>query len=105
MIYHLSLWIRQYYSFLNVLHYISFRSMSALLTSLILSFLFGNWFIKKSSQFFKSGPRENTPENHQKKGNMPSMGGIFILGNVLISTFLWNNLLDIKVWLMICCLT
>lgn len=105
MLYHLSLWIRPYYSFLNVLHYISFRSMSALLTSLIFSFLFGNWFINKSTLFFKSGPREYTPENHQKKGNMPSMGGIFILANVLFSTFLWNNLLDIKVWLMIICLT
>ncbi|MDR3647224.1 MAG: phospho-N-acetylmuramoyl-pentapeptide-transferase [Candidatus Babeliales bacterium] len=78
--------------------------MAALLTSLIFSFLFGNWFIQKSSQFFKSGPREHTPENHQKKGNMPSMGGIFILANVLISILLWNNLSDIKVWLMFFCL-
>lgn len=104
MLYHLSLYLKQYYSFFNVIHYISFRSMASLLTALILSFIFGDWFINKSTQFFKSGPREHTPENHQKKGNMPSMGGIFILSTFIISSLLWNNLLDLHVWLIIACL-
>jgi len=79
--------------------------MSALLTTLVFSFVFGNWFIKKSATFFSSSPREFTPEAHQKKGNMPSMGGIFILVTVIFSTLIWNNLADIKIWLILACLT
>lgn len=101
MFYHLSLWLRSSYSFLNFIHYTTFRSMAALLTALLLSFLFGNWFIKKSSQFFRSGPREYTPAAHQQKGNMPSMGGIFILATVLISTLLWGNLTNPLLWIVL----
>lgn len=101
MLYHLSLWLRQYYSFLNIIHYTTFRSIAALLTTLIFSFIFGNWFIKKSSQFFRSGPREYTPSAHQQKGNMPSMGGIFILATVIISVLLWGNLTNPLLWIVI----
>lgn len=99
MFYHLSFLLTKYYSFFNVFHYTSFRSIAALLTSLFFSFIFGGWFIKKSSQFFRSGPREYTPATHQQKSNTPTMGGLFILVNVVVSVLLWNNLTDVRVWI------
>lgn len=101
MLYHLSLFLKQYYSFFNLFLYTSFRAIAALLTALFFSFIFGNWFIRKSHSLFRSGPREFTPETHKKKSNTPTMGGLFIITNVLIAALLWSNLTSIKVWLCI----
>lgn len=104
MIYHLSLWLKQYWSFLNVFHYISVRAMCALLTSLGLSFTFGERFIRLAQQLFASKPRDDTPHTQQQaKQNMPTMGGLFILGNVFASLLLWGNLLSPRLW--ICMIT
>ncbi len=99
MIYHLSSLLIPHYSCFNLFHYTSFRAISALLTALFLSFLFGNWFIKKSNDIFQSGPREHTPDSHKKKKNIPTMGGIFILSTVIISCLLWGNLTKLNLWI------
>lgn len=101
MLYELSLWLKGQYHFLNVFHYVSFRSMASLLTALTFSFLFGNWFIHKSKTLFRSGPREYTPQNHQQKGSMPTMGGIFIITTVLVSSLLWCDLKRTRVWVFL----
>lgn len=104
MLYHVSLYLKNSFSFFNVMHYVSFRAMAALLTSLLFSFTFGNWFIHKSKQFFRSNARDWTPETHKAKDNMPTMGGIFILSTVLFSSLLWCNLLQNEVWIFLFCL-
>lgn len=101
MLYHLSLYLKNFISPLNVVHYVSFRVMASLLTALSLSFIFGSWFIRYSQQFFRSAVREHTPQTHQVKNNTPTMGGIFIIVTALISTLLWCDLGSIQVWLMI----
>ncbi len=104
MIYHLSLYLQQHISPLNVIHYVSFRAIAALLTSLTLSFLWGNWFIKKSKQLFRSKAREYTPENHRLKDNMPTMGGLFIIATIVTTSLLWCNLYDLHIWIFLFCL-
>ncbi len=104
MIYHLSHYLQSQVHALNVVHYVSFRALAALLTSLVISFIFGNYFIEKSKLFFRAKARELTPENHRAKDNMPTMGGIFILLNVFFSTLLWANLGKPVVWAMLLCL-
>lgn len=104
MLYHMAFYLTQYYSGFNVIHYTSFRAIASLLTALILSFLFGERFIEHSRLFFSSHAREYTPANHKNKGVMPTMGGIFIIGVVVATTFLWNNLLRPEVWLFLLCL-
>lgn len=104
MIFHLSEYLVQYYSAFNVVHYVSFRAIASLLTALILSFIFGNWFIEKFRAITSSQTRQYTPESHKLKGSMPTMGGIFILWVVLVTTLLWNNLADPLVWLFLMCL-
>jgi len=104
MLYHLSLLLQQYCHPLNVIHYVSFRSIAALLTALTLSFLFGNWFIEKSRNLFTSKARDWTPESHRLKDGMPTMGGVFILFNVLFSALLWANWGKSVVWVFLACL-
>ncbi len=105
MIYHLSLWLKQYISWFNVFHYVSIRSMAALLTALFFSLLFGGWFIKKFAVLFRSKPREYTPANHKTKINLPTMGGIFIVITVIASSLLWCNLSKPDVWIFLLCVT
>jgi len=104
MIYHLSQYLKESCSFLNVFHYVSVRSMSALLTSLLLSFLLGNWFIEFCKRNFRSKVREWTPEAHQKKNDTPTMGGLFILAVFLISSLLWNDLSKVTTWVFLWCI-
>lgn len=104
MLYHIALHLKNSFSFFNVIHYVSFRAMAALLTSLLFSFIFGSWFIHKSKQFFRTKAREWTPKTHQAKDNMPTMGGIFIIATVLFSSILWCNLKHIEVMLFLGCL-
>lgn len=103
MLYHIAQLFQTQCSFLNVLHYVSVRAMSALLTSLFFSFLFGNWFIKFCQKNFKSKAREWTPETHQAKNNTPTMGGLFVIGIFLINSFLWCNLTKANVWIFLLC--
>lgn len=101
MLYHLSLYLKSYWSAINILHYVSFRAMAGLLTALGLSFVFGNWFINKFSQLVRTPTRAYVPDTHKLKGNVPTMGGLFIIANVLISALLWCNLLDLHVWVFL----
>lgn len=105
MIYQAALFLKKYWSWVNVFHYISVRATLALLTSLIFAIVFGGWFIKKLSLFVQSGIREYTPENHKVKKSTPTMGGIVIWFSVFISTLIFCNLTDIKVWLVLLCMT
>jgi phospho-N-acetylmuramoyl-pentapeptide-transferase len=101
MIYHLSLILRNYLSFFNVVHYVSFRAMAALLTALFLFFLGGSWFIGHSKIWFRSRARPYTPDAHKKKEGIPTMGGIFILAVVTVTSLLWCNLYKPQIWIFL----
>ncbi len=104
MLFHLAQILTNYYTGFNVVHYVSFRAIASLLTALVLSFAFGNWFIEKFRTLISSQTREYTPQTHKLKGAMPTMGGIFILAVVFITAFLWSNLMVSEVWLFLACL-
>ncbi|MDZ4152945.1 phospho-N-acetylmuramoyl-pentapeptide-transferase [Methylicorpusculum sp.] len=104
MLYHLSLALKSYWSIFNVVHYVSFRAIAALLSTLLFSLVYGNRFIDKSKLFFRSKAREWAPESHKVKDNMPTMGGIFIIGAVFINCLLWCNLFAPQIWILLLCL-
>jgi phospho-N-acetylmuramoyl-pentapeptide-transferase len=104
MIYHLSYYLKLYWPFFNVLHYVSVRAVASLLTSLFFCLVFGDAFIRLSCRFFRSKVREFTPESHKVKDSMPTMGGIFILATVLINSLLWCDLANLQVWIFLLCL-
>lgn len=104
MFYQLSLYLMHFWNIFNIVHYISFRSIAALLTALILSLIFGSTFIERFRHFLAAQVREFTPERHQVKNNTPTMGGIFIVFIVGITVFLWANLAKKEIWVFLLCL-
>ncbi|WP_243544097.1 phospho-N-acetylmuramoyl-pentapeptide-transferase [Pseudodesulfovibrio tunisiensis] len=83
----------------NVFRYITFRSVWALLTALLISIVFGPAMIRwlrriKCGQYIQ----EDGPA-HQAKAGTPTMGGIMIIASVTISTLLWADLSNPYVWL------
>lgn len=103
MLFHLSYYLKNYLSFFNVIHYVSFRAIASLLSTLMFSLIFGNWFINKSKLFFRSKSREHAPERHKEKDDMPTMGGIFILMALVVNVMLWCNMCTMQVWIFLFC--
>jgi len=92
MFYHLILPLKEYVSYFRLFQYISFRSMAAALTALVLVLILGNVIIKWL-QRLKLGEeiRALGPESHKSKAGTPTMGGIIIIGAVVMSMFFWGN--------------
>jgi len=101
MLYHIANILKSYLSILNVVHYVSFRAMAALLTALGFSLLCGNWFITKVCILFASKARPLVPESHKIKNNLPTMGGIFIITIIVITSLLWSDLSNPLVWVFL----
>lgn len=85
------------FSFLNLFHYITFRSAMAAITAFIISLIFAPMIIRilkelKIGENIKKGDSAKLDELHSRKQDTPTMGGILILGAVIISTLLWADL-------------
>jgi phospho-N-acetylmuramoyl-pentapeptide-transferase len=102
VIYHLLYPLHVTYSFFNVFRYITFRTIYAAITALLICFVLGPWLIRKL-QSLKVGQsiREDGPESHLSKEGTPTMGGILIIFAVVISTLLWANLTVDYIWLIL----
>jgi phospho-N-acetylmuramoyl-pentapeptide-transferase len=87
----------------NLFHYISFRSIFALLVSFLISIIFGKVFIKKMRIFQKYGQpiRKDGPQTHIIKEGTPTMGGILIIFSILFSSVLIADLSNKFVWIAI----
>jgi len=102
MLYKLIYMFHTDYSFLNVFRYITFRTIYATLTALILSLLLGYWIIPRLSRLqIGQYIREDGPPNHKNKVGTPTMGGCFILISVFISSILWMDPKNMYVWLVL----
>ena len=94
MLYHLLYPLRDFFSPLNVFQYITFRSASAAMLALIISFILGPAIIRMLHRNqIGEEIREDGPESHLKKRGTPTMGGIIILSAIILPTLL---LADIK---------
>jgi phospho-N-acetylmuramoyl-pentapeptide-transferase len=86
---------------LNLFRYITFRSVGALVTALLIALLIGPRFIGflRTKQGKGQPIREDGPASHllTKKGT-PTMGGLMILIALTISTLLWMDLGNGFVW-------
>jgi phospho-N-acetylmuramoyl-pentapeptide-transferase len=94
--------LRQYFSFLNIFQYITFRAAYAAITALLIAFLFGPWVIARL-RAIKTGwtAREDTPTTHRAKAGTPTMGGVLIILSVGISTLLWQDPASMYTWLLL----
>jgi phospho-N-acetylmuramoyl-pentapeptide-transferase len=88
----------------NVFRYLTFRSIAAFLTALILSFVIGGGLIRLLRSKQKQGQpiREDGPVSHviSKKGT-PTMGGLLILIALSVATLLWADLTNRYVWVVL----
>ena len=86
---------------LNLFKYITFRTIGALLTALIISFIFGPKIIRLLKKVQKHGQpiRKDGPKSHIIfKAGTPTMGGLLILFAFTSSTILWARLDNIYIW-------
>ena len=69
----------------NVFRYVTFRSIMALSTALVIALVVGPWLIARlrRMQYGADTVREDTPERHRSKKGTPTMGGVIILTSIL----------------------
>jgi len=91
------------FTFLNVFKYITFRTGLALMTSMLLIFIIGGPLINFLEKKKITGPiREDGPEDHiVKKIGTPTMGGALILIGILFGNFLWADLNNPYIWILL----
>ncbi|HNY65805.1 MAG TPA: phospho-N-acetylmuramoyl-pentapeptide-transferase [Deltaproteobacteria bacterium] len=100
MIYHLLYPLHEYSTFFNVFKYITFRSIYATITALIIALLLGPWFMRKVTELkLKERINGNVPKNHAGKSGTPTMGGLLIIFSIAVSTILWADLTNLYLWL------
>jgi phospho-N-acetylmuramoyl-pentapeptide-transferase len=103
MLYHLFEYLQQIdFPGAGVFQYISFRSAMAIITSLIISMLYGKRLIRylQIKQIGETVRDLGLEGQLQKKGT-PTMGGLIIIGSILIPTLLFAKLNNIYVILML----
>jgi len=102
MFYHLLYPLRDVISGFNVFRYITFRSASAAIVALLISFFVGPLIIKmlKRKQIGEK-VRTDGPQTHLKKAGTPTMGGMIVLISILIPTLLFARLDNVYVLLII----
>ncbi len=100
MLYEFLLPLTAFESGFNIFRYISFRAAGAAITSLLLCFIVGPWFLGRlRAMQVHQVVREGTPDTHAGKGKTPTMGGLIIIAAVVGSTLLWMQFRSVYVWL------
>jgi phospho-N-acetylmuramoyl-pentapeptide-transferase len=86
----------------GVFQYISFRAAMAVLTSLLISMVFGKSIIRllQKNQIGET-VRSLGLEGQLKKQGTPTMGGLIILASILVPTLLFGDLNNVYIQLMI----
>ena len=98
MLYHLLVPLSSDYTFLNVFRYITFRSLGALITAMVIMVVIGPRCISflhniKCGQYILSDVKA-----HAAKAGTPTMGGLIIMVSLLITLFLWADLSNKYIW-------
>ena len=102
MLYSLLYPLHEFFSFFNVFRYITFRTIYAILTALLISFIVGPWLIKKLRAIqIQQVVREDVPSRHLAKNGTPTMGGSLILAAILIPSFFWSDLANPYTWIVL----
>ncbi len=83
----------------NVFRYITFRSVWALLTALMLSILMGPRFISWLQRIKCGQYIQEEVSCHSGKAGTPTMGGLLIGFALIVSSLLWCDLTNHYVWL------
>ncbi len=91
-----------YISLFNVVGYLTFRAIMAILTALGIALWVGPHVIRRL-QLLQIGQvvRHDGPESHFSKRGTPTMGGVMILFAIAVSVLLWAKLSNPYVWVVL----
>ncbi len=85
--------LQNYVSGFSVFRYLSFRGILGVLTALGVSMVLGPWVINKLNTLqIGQTVRNDGPQSHLSKSGTPTMGGALIIFAITLSTFLWSDL-------------
>ncbi|HRJ61267.1 MAG TPA: phospho-N-acetylmuramoyl-pentapeptide-transferase [Azospirillaceae bacterium] len=103
MLYNLLFPLADMFQPFNLFKYLTFRMGGAVMTALVISFVFFPRLIAwlKSKQGEGQPIRSDGPETHFKKKGTPTMGGLMILIAVSISTILWMDVKNGYTWVVL----
>lgn len=102
MLFWLSDWLSKYFHVFHVVQYLTFRTILAILTALVVALMIGPTMIRRLS-LHKVGQvvRDDGPKSHFSKAGTPTMGGTLVLVATAFSTLLWCDLSNRYVWLIL----
>jgi phospho-N-acetylmuramoyl-pentapeptide-transferase len=89
---------------LNLFRYLTFRAGGAVVTSMIVCFMFGPAIIRwlKTKQGKGQPIRQDGPQSHLiTKQGTPTMGGVMMLLGIGVATLLWADLSNRYVWVVL----
>ncbi|MBQ3032926.1 MAG: phospho-N-acetylmuramoyl-pentapeptide-transferase [Deferribacterales bacterium] len=100
MLYNLLYPLAEYVSVFNVFRYLTFRTMYATLTALLITMLIGTLVTNllkkwKLSQMTKG----YEPKRHKSKEGTPTMGGLIIIAASVTATLLWADMTNHYIWI------
>ena len=102
MIYHLLFPLADSISAFNVVRYLTFRTIGAALTALLIAFVVGPLLIRLlENRQIGQTIREDTPDRHQQKTGTPTMGGVLLLSATVGSTLLWAEWTNPFIWIVL----
>ena len=86
----------------RIFRYVTFRTVFASLTALLIALFIGPYVINKLREFqIGQYVREDGPKSHLKKSGTPTMGGVLIVIAILLPTVLWADPADPLVWIVV----
>ena len=90
------------WGFFRVFQYLTFRSVMAALTALVIGLAFGPWVIRRLAALKIGQPiRGYGMQTHIAKSGTPTMGGVLILIGIVVSTLLWFDWSNRFVWIVL----
>lgn len=93
MLYHLLYPLKKFFFGFNVFRYITFRSAYAVVTALILTWVFTPLIIRLAyKKNIGESIRSDGPKGHKKKKGTPTMGGLIVLLSLVATILLWTRL-------------
>jgi phospho-N-acetylmuramoyl-pentapeptide-transferase len=102
MFYHIFYPLASNVKLFNIFKYLTFRTIYAMITALLVCFVLGPWIIRKlESLQARQVIRTDGPESHLQKQGTPTMGGVMILAAIVIPTLLWADLSNQYVWIVL----
>jgi len=93
-------WLSEYFRAINVVQYLTMRTILGVLTALLISLIFGPIVIKKLTSYKIGQPiRDDGPQTHLVKSGTPTMGGSLMLIAITFTTLLWGDLTNKYIWM------